>query len=73
MDFRTAYNEWVSTKLFENGLNITFTVKQIVDGVRVDKLKLEQNFKYFRNMLNKKVFGNSSKRFGTQLMMLVSG
>ena len=71
MDFRTAYKEWVSTKLFENGLNITFTVKQIVDGVRVDKLKLEQNFKYFRNMLNKKVFGNSSKRFGTQLMMLV--
>ena len=36
MDFRTAYKQWVSTKLFENGLNITFTVKQIVDGVRVD-------------------------------------
>ncbi|MBM1222536.1 hypothetical protein JQU17_20185 [Ponticoccus sp. SC2-23] len=31
----------------------------------------EQNFRHFRNMLNKAIFGNSYKRFGKQLSMLV--
>ena len=61
---RTSYKDWLSTKLFEDGVNITFTVKQMVGSVKVDNLKLETNFKYFRNILNKKIFGNSFRRFG---------
>ena len=68
---RTSYKDWLSTKLFEDGVNITFTVKQMVGSVKVDDLKLETNFKYFRNILNKKIFGNSFRRFGKQLKMLV--
>lgn len=68
---RTSYKDWLSTKLFEDGVNITFTVKQMLGSVKVDNLKLETNFKYFRNILNKKIFGNSFRRFGKQLKMLV--
>jgi len=66
-----SYRDWMKTKLFDNGLNITFTFKQIVDGIKIDKISAERNFRYFRNMLNKKIFGNSYKRFGKQLKMLV--
>ena len=31
----------------------------------------EQNFRHFKNVLNTKVFGNSYRRFGQQLQMLV--
>ena len=68
---RNSYRDWMKTKLFDNGLNITFTFKQIVDGIKIDKISAERNFRYFRNMLNKKIFGNSYKRFGKQLKMLV--
>ena len=71
VDVKTAYKKWLSTKLFENGLNITFTLKQVVEGVKIDNVVLEKNFRYFKNMLNKKVFGNAYKRFGKQLKMLV--
>jgi hypothetical protein len=70
-NLRITYKNWLSTKLFDDGVNITFTVKQLVNGIGIDKLKLEKNFRYFRNMLNKKIFGNRFKRFGVELKMLV--
>lgn len=70
-DIRLSYKNWLNENLFENALNVTFTVKQVVEGWLVDHIHLEKNFRYFRNMLNKKIFGNAYKRFGKQLKMLV--
>ena len=55
----------------KNPINITFTQKQKVDGKWIDDFQSEQNFKHFKNVLNRKVFGNGYKRFNKQLEMLV--
>ena len=54
-----------------NPINVTFTEKQIVGTTVIDEYISDNNFRYFRNMLNKKIFGNSFVRFGEQLKMIV--
>lgn len=54
-----------------NPLNVTLTEKQRYNGIRLDDIISEQNFRHFRNVLNRKVFGNGYKRFGMELQMLV--
>jgi hypothetical protein len=51
---------------------MTLTEKQIVDGQRIDALVSQQNFRHFRNLLNRHLFGNAYKRYGKQLMMFVA-
>ena len=62
---------YLKSKRVVNPLNVTFTEKQKVDGKWIDDFQSEQNFKHFRNVLNRKVFGNGYKRFNKQLQMLV--
>lgn len=54
-----------------NPLNVTLTEKQTFNGIRLDDITSEQNFRHFRNVLNRKVFGNGYRRFGIELQMLV--
>lgn len=54
-----------------NPINITLTEKQQFNGITIDDVVSEQNFRHFKNILNRKVFGNRHRRFGTQLKMLV--
>jgi hypothetical protein len=54
-----------------NPINITLTQKQVVDGQRIDDLTSSANFRHFRNLLNRRLFGNAYKRYGRQLSMLV--
>lgn len=54
-----------------NPLNVTLTEKQRFNGIRLDDITSEQNFRHFRNVLNRKVFGNGYRRFGMELQMLV--
>ena len=62
----------------ENPLLVTFTLKQMIQfyndfgSVRVqgDRETYETNFTHFSNRLNKKVYGNASKRFKKRLKML---
>jgi hypothetical protein len=65
-----AYFRWIDTIHIKNGVNITLTAKQSVGLFRLDQLSLSRNIRYFKNMLNRKVFGNAFKRFGKQLSML---
>ena len=65
------YRKWIEIKKVNNPLNITFTQKQRVNGQILDNISSVQNFKHFKNKLNKKVFGNGYKRFNKQLEMLV--
>jgi len=62
---------YLRSKRVKNPINITFTQKQNVDGKWIDDFQSEQNFKHFKNVLNRKVFGNGYKRFNKQLEMLV--
>lgn len=52
-------------------INITLTQKQIVEGQRIDDEISSANFRHFRNLLNRRLFGNAYKRHGRQLAMLV--
>jgi hypothetical protein len=54
-----------------NPINITLTQKQVVDGQRIDDETSSANFRHFRNLLNRRLFGNAHKRYGRQLSMLV--
>jgi hypothetical protein len=54
-----------------NPINVTFTEKQMVGVTLINEHLSDTNFRHFKNMLNTKVFGNSFKRFGKQLKMIV--
>ena len=62
-----------------NPLLVTFTLKQKVSfqsniGVHLvdlDEVCMRTNFRHFSNRLNKKVFGNSFRRYGKRLKMVV--
>ena len=73
MGYELNFNirEYLKTKKVINPINVTFTQKQYVNGYPIDNFSSEQNFKHFRNVLNTKIFGNSYRRFNTQLQMLV--
>lgn len=69
MDLDKEIRNFLHQHRFE-GLNITFTMKQKVGGVWLDEIGVDRNVRYFKNILNKKVFGNSYKRFGKELKSL---
>ena len=62
-----------------NPLFVTFTLKQKVQFqsrvgthlVDLDEVYMRTNFRHFSNRLNKKVFGNSFRRYGKRLKMVV--
>jgi len=62
---------YYSAHAIENPVNITLTEKQLVAGQRLDHMSSEQNFRHFRNKLNKRVYGNASTRHGKTLKMFV--
>ena len=68
---REETKKWLLLKPIHNPLNITLTEKQKYNGIELDKIRSEQNFRHFSNVLNKKVFGNSFYRFNKKLKMLV--
>ena len=63
----------------DNPINITLTEKQFIEvehkgnrkRIILDEIKSERNFRHFKNVLNKKLFGNSYWRFKNQLGMIV--
>lgn len=74
MRYRTLDEEienFIRSKRVVNPLNVTLTELQICGGIRLDDIISEQNFRHFRNVLSRKVFGNGYRRFGKELQMLV--
>lgn len=63
--------EYVRENGVKNPINITLTEKQVWNGVRIDDIISERNFRHFQNVLNRKVFGNSFQRYGKKLQSLV--
>lgn len=62
---------FLSNNRITNPINTTLTERQFCRGIAIDSIRSERNFRYFRNKLNTRVFGNSYRRFGKQLQMLV--
>jgi len=66
-------------KPIPNPLFVTFTLKQKIQFqsevgthlVDLDEVYMRTNFRHFSNRLNKKVFGNSFRRYGKRLKMVV--
>ena len=63
--------KWLSEYKINNPINVTLTEKQRVNGIDLDRIRSEQNFRYFKNLLNTNIFGNGFKRFNKQLKMIV--
>ena len=63
--------KWILSNRISNPINVTLTEKQSFNGIKLDTVISEQNFRYFKNVLNKKIFGNSYSRFNKQLKMLI--
>ena len=63
--------KWLSEYKINNPINVTLTEKQRVNGIDLDRIRSEQNFRHFKNLLNSKVFGNGFKRYNKQLKMIV--
>ena len=66
--------KWLSNYKIDNPINVTLTEKQTINynkKIGLDRIRSEQNFRHFKNLLNTKVFGNGYKRFNKQLKMLV--
>ena len=61
----------VRTNRVPNPINVTLTERQRFNGIRIDDVVSEQNVRHFRNLINTKVYGNSYRRFGNELKMLV--
>ena len=63
--------KWLSEHTINNTINVTLTEKQKVNGIDLDRIRSEQNFRHFKNLLNSKLLGNGFKRFKKQLKMIV--
>ena len=63
--------DFVTQNRVTNPINVTFTEKQSLNGLKIDNVVSERNFRHFRNKLNTKLFGNGYRRFNKQLQMLV--
>jgi hypothetical protein len=53
-----------------NWFGVTLTFKQRLNGNRLDEISSSQNLRHFTNLLNKRVFGNRSKRFGSKVEII---
>ena len=65
-------NHFNLNKNFKNQINLTLTQKQMVNGFIIDDIRSSENFRHFRNKLNKKFFGNSYYRYGKSMNMIVT-
>ena len=74
---RTTRSYLTKTQI-ENPLLVTFTLKQMIQVynefgshlVKGNRITYETNFRHFSNRLNKKAYGNASKRFKKRLKIL---
>jgi hypothetical protein len=63
----TQIKDFVRSKRVINPINITLTEKQKFNGIWLDDITSERNFNHFKNVLNRRVFGNGYRRFKKQL------
>ena len=63
--------QWIWNNRIPFPINVTLTEKQSFNGIKIDEIRSQQNFRHFKNVLNSKIFGVRYRRFGKQIKMLV--
>lgn len=72
---KKAVKEWIDIGKWNNPYSVTFTFKRQIygsdatksDKVYLDEFKASQNLRHFLNILHKKMFGNTTSRFGARV------
>ena len=59
--------EWYHNSQIQNPYSVTITMKQRLNSFNVDSIRTSTNTKHFLTRLNKKMFGNRTKRFGVKV------
>lgn len=57
---------------FTDWWGVTLTMKQVVNNEKLDEMGSAQNLRHCMNILNKKVYGNSFKRYGKRIEIMPS-
>jgi len=70
MVLRGSIKEYVKDWDMNNCFGVSLTLKQRVDHKSINNDISSQNLRHFLNVLNKKCFGNSFKRFNKRLRVL---
>jgi len=70
MVLRESIKEYVKDFDTNNCFGVSLTLKQRVDQKSINNDISSQNLRHFLNVLNKKCFGNSFKRFNKRLRVL---
>lgn len=70
-DLNDTIRTFIKSHPIPNPINVTLTEKQHVNQFWIDDTRSSQNFRYFRNILNRNVFGNAAERFGRHLKIVV--
>lgn len=63
--------EWYKSQPIPNPYSVTITLKQRLGGFTLDTIRTSTNTTHFLNRLNKRIFGNGTKRFGLRIQSLV--
>ena len=67
---QSALQKHIRTLPLNDCLGVSLTLKQFVDGARLDVIRASQNLRHFMNRLNASVYGNAFKRFGRRLNII---
>ena len=59
--------EWYQHSPIQHPFSVTITMKQRLNSFQLDSIRTSTNTKHFLNRLNKKMFGNKTKRFGVKV------
>ena len=70
MALKESTKEYFKNFDISNCFGVSLTLKQRVDHKSIDNNISSQNLKHFLNVLNKKCFGNSFKRFDKKLRVI---
>jgi hypothetical protein len=62
--------DWVKSNRVPNALCVTLTEKQFVNGIQLDGIRSDQNFRHFLNLLNRKVYKSAFTRFKRSLNII---
>ena len=70
--FQEVISHYLSELDVSDCSGVTLTMKQGVDGERLDSIRSSRNLRHFMNLLNRSVYGTRFKRFGVRLSVVPS-
>ena len=63
----SEWKNWIETANIKNPFAVTLTMRQNLNGEKLDRIKAQRNMKHFLNLINKRFFGNAHRRYGKKV------